>query len=62
MQPYLLLCLSILFASANNLLLHKFGNRGLDSPGGVLLFNAAGLWHLGDSAWRDIDDFRRTEI
>lgn len=46
MQPYLLLCLSILFASANNLLLHKFGNRGLDSPGGVLLFNAAvsGIW------------------
>ena len=46
MQPYFLLCLSILFASANNLLLHKFGNRGLDSPGGVLLFNAAvsGIW------------------
>ena len=46
MQSYLLLCLSILFASANNLLLHKFGNRGLDSPGGVLLFNAAvsGIW------------------
>ena len=46
MQQYLLLCLSILFASANNLLLHKFGNRGLDSPGGVLLFNAAvsGIW------------------
>ena len=62
MQPYLLLCLSILFASANNLLLHKFGNRGLDSPGGVLLFNAAvsGIWV--DSAWRDVDDFRRTEI
>lgn len=46
MQPYLLLCLSILFASANNLLLHRFGNRALDSPGGVLLFNAAvsGIW------------------
>lgn len=41
-----MLCLSILFAAANNLLLHKFGNRGLDGTGGVLLFNAAisGVW------------------
>ncbi len=48
MQIYLLLCLSILFAASNNLLLHKFGNRGLDGLPGVLLFNAAisGVWIL----------------
>lgn len=46
MQLCLLLCLSILFAAANNLLLHKFGNRGLSGLSGVLLFNAAisGVW------------------
>ena len=55
MQLYLLLCLSILFAASNNLLLHKFGNRGLSGLSGVLLFNAAvsGVWILilGGSAF-----------
>lgn len=37
---YLLLCLSVLFAVSNNLLLHKFGNKGLRGTGDVLLFNA----------------------
>ena len=40
MQLYLLLALSILFAASNNLLLHKFANRGLDGLSGVLFFNA----------------------
>ena len=40
MQPYILLLLSIFCATINNLLLHKFANRGLDSMGDVLLFNA----------------------
>ena len=58
MQPYLLLLLSIFCASTNNLLLHKFANRGLDSMGDVLLFNAmtSGVWVIllgGIGAWRD---------
>lgn len=46
MQGYFLLAGSIVLAAANNLLLHRFGNRGLDGRGGVLLFNAAvsGVW------------------
>ena len=46
MTAYFLLSLSILSAAANNLLLHKFGNRGLDGLSGALLFNAAvsGVW------------------
>lgn len=40
MQLYLLLALSIIFAASNNLLLHKFENRGLDGLSGVLFFNA----------------------
>ena len=42
MTAYFLLSLSILSAAANNLLLHKFGNRGLDGLSGALLFNADG--------------------
>ena len=37
MTAYFLLSLSILSAAANNLLLHKFGNRGLDGLSGALL-------------------------
>lgn len=40
MNLYLLLCISICFAVANNLLLHGFGNRGLRGMGDVLLFNS----------------------
>ncbi len=36
----LLLFLSICFAASNNLLLHKFSNRGLETRGDILLFNA----------------------
>ncbi len=48
MQPYLLLLLSILCAVSNNLLLHKFANRGLDSMGDVVLFNSltSAVWIL----------------
>lgn len=41
MNAYILLLLSISAASANNYLLHKFSNRGLDGGSGILLFNAA---------------------
>lgn len=54
MQPYLFLFLSIFSAAANNLLLHKFANRGLDSMGDILLFNslcsAAWIFLLGTAA------------
>lgn len=39
-MPYLLLFLSVALASANNLLLHGFDNRGLRGMGDVLFFNA----------------------
>ena len=39
-MAYLLLFVSIAFASANNLLLHGFGNRGLRGLGDILLFNS----------------------
>ncbi len=41
-----LLFLSIAFATADNLLLHGFNNRGLKGAGDILLFNAmiSGVW------------------
>lgn len=58
MQPYFLLLLSIFCATINNLLLHRFANRGLDSMGDVLLFNAltSAVWIIllgGAGALRD---------
>ncbi len=40
MSPALLLCISIVLAVSNNILLHKFGNRGLENTGDALIFNA----------------------
>lgn len=40
MNPYLLLALGVALASANNVLLHKFGNRGLRGTGDSLFFNS----------------------
>lgn len=40
MNPYILLVFSVLFAASNNLLLHRFGNRGLDGARGLFLFNS----------------------
>lgn len=45
-NTYILLILSIICAFANNLLLHKFSNRGLEGLKDVLLFNscASAVW------------------
>lgn len=43
MSPALLLCISIVLAVSNNILLHKFGNRGLENTGDALIFNAGVL-------------------
>lgn len=36
----MLLAFSVIFAASNNLLLHRFGNRGLDGARGLFLFNS----------------------
>ena len=45
-MSYFMLILSIAMASANNLLLHGFNNRGLRGIGDVLLYNSlvSGIW------------------
>jgi len=41
METYALLLGSVLLAILNSALLHRYGNRGLDNAGDILLFNGA---------------------
>ena len=46
MSPYILLCISVVLAVANNVLLHGVKSRGCKGLGDVLLFKGSHGMHM----------------